>query len=90
VLRPEPQTPFEAYVLEKLEKLEKIDGFENRFDRIEVKLEQVIKKQEIHDAKFEAIFYCFDRHGERLDRIEKLLVNQRARINHLEFRAGVI
>ena len=70
---------FEAYVLKKLEKLDpliekfdkletKLDRVETRLERVEDKLVKVIENQEVHDTKFEAIFYCFDKQGERIDK----------------------
>lgn len=104
-MQPEPNSLFEAYVLEKLgglEKIEKkvdrIEGIENKIDGIEEKLEgavsriegvenkigrmegkiggieskldEVIEKLLVHDTQFEAIFYCFGKHDERLENLE--------------------
>ena len=68
VQRPEAATPFEAYAIDK-------------FDKIEHILERVVENQEIHDTKFEAIFYCFGKHYEQLEehdkKIEPIRLNEK-------------
>lgn len=58
MLRPEPTSQYEAYMLQTM-------------DKIGHQVHEILEKQEVHDTKFEAIFYCFGKHDVRLDHLEK-------------------
>lgn len=65
--RPKATSAFEEYVMNKIDK---IDTIETRLDSVEKTLHKVVEKQEIHDTKFEAIFFCFDRHEESIEELK--------------------
>ena len=47
------------------------------------KIEAIVEKQEVHDTKFEAIFFCFDRHEESIDDLKTQGKKILARIEEL-------
>lgn len=46
-------------------------------------IDKVVEKQEVHDTKFEAIFFCFDRHEESIDELKMQGKKILARIEEL-------
>lgn len=93
VARPKATSAFEEYVMSKIDKIDKIDmidGIESKIDNIETRLvrvekvlDKVVEKQEVHDTKFEAIFFCFDRHEESIDELKTQSKKILARIEEL-------
>lgn len=72
VKRPVATSAFEEYMMDKLDILsERVGGHDSKFCGIEKLLDKVIEKQEVHDTKFEAIFFCFDRHEESIEELKK-------------------
>jgi len=47
------------------------------------KIDTIVEKQEVHDTKFEAIFFCFDRHEESIDELKTQGKKILARIEEL-------
>ena len=77
VKRPVATSAFEEYMMSK------VDNIEGRVTSVEKTLDKVVEKQEVHDTKFEAIFFCFDRHEESIDELKTQGKKILARIEEL-------
>jgi len=51
----------------------------NKIDMID----KIVEKQEVHDTKFEAIFFCFDSHEKSIEELKKQGKKILARIEEL-------
>lgn len=47
------------------------------------RIDTIVEKQEVHDTKFEAIFFCFDSHEESIEELKKQGKKILARIEEL-------